>query len=202
LISYWIAQAGGLLAHVSIFTAASILIGTVVSLAQRRIAGLVLRDFTVSIPEFSTLSFEVNDEHRRVAWRLFVETASRVSTQPLAADDGFLKEAMDSLYKLFGTVREELKTMEPSRSGKNATVEMFALEMLNDELRPFLTKWHPALERFESEGTGNENDWQDASECRNELEAMRKRILKYAQAFGELAGLSDIERYFSDQSER
>ena len=198
LITYAIMQRGGIAVYVAVFTGASLLIGIVASVSQRRIAGLALRDVTVSIPEFSKFSFVVNDEHKRVAWRLFVETASRISTQPLPPDQGFLREALASLHQLFATVREELKSMSPSLSGQKATVEMFALKMLNQELRPFLTKWHPHLSRFEAEHDGDERNWERATECRNELEDMRKRIIKYAQAFGELAEIDDVRSYFSD----
>lgn len=199
LASYYIMQRGGAMVYVSLFTLATLVIGVVTSLTQRRMAGLVLRDVTVSIPEFAGFSFVVNDEHKRVAWRLFVETASRVSTQPLPADQGFLREALTSLYALFATVREELKTMSPSLSGDNATVEIFALRMLNDELRPFLTKWHPLLARFEEERDADEREWERASECREELEAMRQCIVKYAQAFAELAGVTNVQEYFSSK---
>lgn len=197
LASYYVMRQGGVLVYVSVFTAAALLIGVVTSLTQRRMAGLVLRDVTVSIPEFAGFSFVVNDEHKRVAWRLFIETASRVSTQPLPEARGFLREALTSLYTLFTTVREELKTMSPSRSGRKATVEMFALRMLNNELRPFLTKWHPLLARYEGRHEQDEDEWDRASECRKELEEMRRRIIKYAQAFGELAEIADLDEYFA-----
>ncbi len=87
--------------------------------------------------------------------------------------------------------------MSPSLSGRNATVEMFALRMLNNELRPFLTKWHPLLARFEEDQEHNEDEWDRASECRQDLEEMRKRIIKYAQAFGELAEIADLDEYFA-----
>ena len=50
----------------------------------------------------------------KVGWRIFVENASRISTQPLAAGGGVLREALDSLYKLFGIIRDELKTVGPT----------------------------------------------------------------------------------------
>lgn len=196
IVSYYVMQQGGALVYVSVFTGAALLIGVVTSLAQRRMVGLVLRDVTVSIPEFAGFSFVVNDEHKRVAWRLFVETATRVSTQPLPEDQGFLREAMTSLYTLFSTIREELKSMSPSLSGRRATVEVFALQMLNNELRPFLTKWHPLLKQFEEDHDQDEGKWKWAAECRAELETMRQQIIKYARAFGELAEIADLDAYF------
>lgn len=187
---------GGALGFVTWFTIAAVFIGLVIAVIQKRSSSFVLRDVTLSIPEFASLGFVVNAEHKRVAWQLFVETASRVSTQSLPADDGFIREALNSLYSLFGTTRDVLKTMDPSRAGDRATVEFFALGMLNKELRPFLAKWHVRLTRFEAAQGTDDRVWPDSMECRADLEALRIRLVTYAQAFGELAGVHGVQAFF------
>ncbi|QKK07295.1 MAG: hypothetical protein HND58_03395 [Planctomycetota bacterium] len=198
LLAYEVTRQAGAVQFVIVFTAASVLLGLIVSVLQRRSAGLVLRDVTISIPEFSRFTFVVNDEHKRVAWILFIETASRVSTQPLSSEQGFIREALTSLHSLFGTVRDTLKTMDPSRAGRRASVEIFALGMLNAELRPFLSKWHPLLAEFEQSGAVNESEWDRRAECRKDLEFMRQRIMAYCRAFGELAGVEDVDEFFEE----
>src|SRR5262249_40225248 len=118
------------------------LIGIITSLALmiylRRAATVTLSEITLSVPEFAEMKFAVNSEYRRVAWKLFIATLTRVATQPLAHETGFLREALTSLYKLFADTRELLKNMHPSKPTSEATVEVFAIKMLNQELRPFL----------------------------------------------------------------
>lgn len=157
---------------------------------------LELSEVKLSIPKFSQFTFLVNAEYRRVAWKLFVETTTRISTQPLGAEEGFLKEALASLYGLFQTTRDLLKGMEPSRdpSDEEWSVEMFAISMLNDVLRPFLAKWHPLLSEFEKTGK-NESEWDGNAACRSELEEVRRELLAYARGFGELAGVANLD-YF------
>src|SRR4030095_10103777 len=112
---------------------------------SRRTETLTLAEMTLTVPEFAEMKFAVNSEYRRVAWKLFVETLTRVATQPLQHQTGFLREAMTSLYNLFTHTRELLKNMHPSKPTSEITVEVFAVNMLNREIRPFLSKWHVQL---------------------------------------------------------
>lgn len=72
-----------------------------------------LTEVKVSVPQLSELTFAVNNDSRQVAWQMFIETATRVSTQPLASDEGVVREALTSMYGLFATTRETLKPPAP-----------------------------------------------------------------------------------------
>lgn len=182
------------------FIAAGALIGLVVTaIVDRDYKGTQLSQVQLSIPQFNSMTFIVNAEYRRVSWKLFVETSTRISTQPLGSEEGFLREALNSLHGIFGTTRELLKVMEPSPGNGGTTVEMFAFDMLNNELRPFLSKWHPQLEAFEEQHQDkDESEWDKNQECRQELEDLRQRLLRYAKGFGELAGVSHLEHFIPD----
>src|SRR5262249_48698669 len=102
-----------------------------------------LTEVTITVPQVSELKFVVNNDARQVAWKLYIETVTRVSTQPLANEQGFIREALTSLYGLFTTTRDMLKAGRPSIPVPGSqTVEYLAITMLNHELRPFLSKWH------------------------------------------------------------
>jgi len=165
---------------------------------NRRFTDMALQDVEVNIPHISTMKFVVNAKYRQVAWKLFIETITRVSTQPLHPEHGFLREALDSLHLLFTTTRELLQIMEPSRPlGNGPTVEGLAIRMLNAEMRPFLSKWHPLLTRFEAATpTRPDREWDHNAEFRTELEQLRARLLSYAYAFGQLAEVKDLGTYF------
>ncbi|WP_142212517.1 transmembrane 9 family protein [Streptomyces sp. SLBN-118] len=167
--------------------AASVLMFQVYGRAAR------LTEVTVTVPQFSQLTFMVNDESRQVAWRLFVETVTRVSTQPLKQDDGLVRETLTSLYGLFATTREALKAGRPSvpLSG-GPTVEYLAITMLNRELRPFLSKWHPRLLAYEKAAPdGPESAWPDDADCRAELRTVQTNLRSYALGFARLAGVKE-----------
>lgn len=141
------------------------------------------------------VEFMLNAEFKKVAWRLFVETVTRIATQPLSPQGGHLREAMNSLHNLFGDVREMLRDMQPTPTESGKTVEMLAVQMLNHELRPFLSKWHRALTAHEKVH-GGEAGWPQEAEFRAELEALREKLLKYSRAYAKLAGVKQIGQFF------
>jgi hypothetical protein len=203
LFTGWLIFSVSSLTGKALFISGGGLIGLVVSALfaayARRADVLTLSEVTISVPEFAEMKFAVNSEYRRVAWMLFVETLTRVATQPLMTDSGSLREAMTSLYNLFGETRNLLKNMHPSRPTADITVEVFAVRMLNQEIRPFLSKWHVRLRAFESDGHEPQALWEQNASCRDELEALRRRLINYTKAFGELAGLKNIEHFFTPE---
>src|SRR5262245_44692068 len=103
--------------------------------------------------KFSWLGIEgtwvADKDQQKAAWELYVELITRVSVQPLAADEGLLREALTSLYSLFGETRRILKSYGPGVATslkKNAlSFGEIAVTVLNRGLRPILSKWHPLL---------------------------------------------------------
>lgn len=125
---------------------------------------------------------------QKAAWRLYVEISTRVATQPLKANQGLLREALNSLYKLFDVTREILKEAGPEVAQSNESLGYYSMAILNDVLRPFLTKWHPLLldweyQRESSESViKHEKKWMDSKILRKELEVLRKDLIKYCNA--------------------
>jgi len=199
----WLVFSVSILKGKSLFLVGGGLIGLVVSAlfvayTTRRFGALALSEITVSVPEFAEMKFAVNSEYRRVAWKLFIETLTRVATQPLGTEHGSLREAISSLHRLFTDTRELLKAMHPSKPTADITVEVCAVKMLNQDIRPFLSRWHVRLQEFESRHNEiTEVDWPDNAACRKELEALRDRLISYTRAFGQLAGLKNTERFLA-----
>ena len=154
-----------------------------------------LTEVKITVPQVSELTFVVNNDARQVAWKLYIETVTRVSTQPLSDEEGFIREALSSLYGLFATTRDSLKSSRPSVpvSGSQ-TVEHLAVTMLNHELRPFLSKWHPRLRDFEkTHPDDKESAWPDNMTCRAELRRAQDHLAGFALGFARLAGVRDAE---------
>jgi hypothetical protein len=154
-----------------------------------------LTELTVSIPNLTDLTFAVTPSNEGVAWRLFVESSTRVATQPLDQGSGVIRETLGSLYSLFQSVREILLEAGPTATpGTEKTVEHLALAMLNGQLRPFLSRWHPRLTAWEQANPDTpESQWPDNEACRAELEVMRTGLLHYVRGLGELAGVGNID---------
>ena len=163
---------------------------------QKYLRTAQLTEIKVNVPQISELTFVVNNDARQVAWKLYVEVVTRVSTQPLADDEGRIREALTSLYGLFATTRETLKGSRPSVPVSGGqTVEILAVRMLNQEIRPFLSKWHPRLKEFEdADPNGPDIAWQHHQDCRRDLRAVQSRLVEYALNFARLAGVRDADK--------
>ncbi|MEU2588278.1 hypothetical protein ABZ612_36610 [Streptomyces avermitilis] len=187
---YAISRTGG----TYLFAIAGGLAGALVAVgldAYRRSARLT--EVRVTVPQLSELTFVVNNDARQVAWQLFIESVTRVSVQRLNDDEGLLREAMTSLYGLFATTRETLKVSRPSTQvSAGLTVEALAVNFLNAELRPFLSKWHPRLRAFEETHPDRpECQWPQAAQCRADLREVQAHSREYVLAFARLAGVRD-----------
>ena len=201
------AAAIGALAGLAVFTVAQITgrnFYIIVGAAAGAAAVLVLQQYwraaqltevKITVPQVSELTFVVNNDARQVAWKLYIETVTRVSTQPLTDEEGFIREALTSLYGLFATTRDTLKASRPSVPVSGGqTVEHLAVTMLNHELRPFLSKWHPRLREFEkAHPDGQESAWPDNIACRGELRRVQAHLVGFALGFARLAGVRDAE---------
>jgi transcriptional regulator with XRE-family HTH domain len=84
------------------------------------------------------------------AWSLYIELMTRIATQSLASRQGLLREALNSLYALFTGTRTILHHAgaQLATAGEQP-VGLIGISILNNGLRPFMTKWHPLLQQYE-----------------------------------------------------
>lgn len=146
---------------------------------------------SLEVPVFGLkLKVRVSDDLGVVGWKLFVELATRVTTQSLTEKEGVIREALSSLYSVFATVRTELKSAAPAgrrfdETEETDTVQSYAFRMLNAGLREMLSRWHPRLLAWEKLGRP-EQDWPLADYCRQDLESTRQIVLAYTWGLGKL----------------
>ncbi len=197
VVTYLITTLTGVTFYIAAGGAIGLLVGTVPMLTSGS-----LRGASAQVPTpLGQATFQLDDRTRRVAWQLFIEIMTRVTTQPLGPEQGFLREALASLYNLFGTTRGLLKEMDPTQVTEGETVEMLAIAMLNRELRPFLSKWHPLLTAFEEIEPKRPNwEWDMNEQFRAELESLRQQLIRYARSFGEIARVSQLEQLITESS--
>ena len=159
---------------------------------------VALKKISVSLPfSLGSAEWELDNTQRRAAWCLYVELVTRIAMESLGEDEGLLREALNSLYSLFGTTREILKIAGPDVGVSLDSVGGTAINVLNKGLRPFLTKWHPLLEEWEATRSEtmskkeHERNWAKAPEMRQALENLRGELIIFAQALAEAAKLGN-----------
>ncbi|ASC73463.1 hypothetical protein XM38_044300 [Halomicronema hongdechloris C2206] len=156
----------------------------------------VLKSVTVSLPfGIGSAAWEADPTERNAAWELYIELVTRVAVQSLATEVGTVREAMNSLYSLFGSTREILRKAGPQVGASKDSVGGIAIAVLNNGLRPFLSKWHPLLQAWEVKKPADlspqahEKAWEQEPVLRQELEALRRDLEQYADALADIAGV-------------
>ena len=92
---------------------------------------------------FTKIKIRQNDYYSGVLWNVLVELSTRIIFNKLEEDTGKSKAALDSVYKCFTLIREELSKKFPGN-----VVFHLVLSLLNNRLRPFLAKWHKLSDRL------------------------------------------------------
>jgi hypothetical protein len=156
---------------------------------------------TVGLPfNLGQLEFEPDEIQQRAAWELYVELTTRIAVQPLGPEEGLAREALSSLYSIFGATREILRQAGPSVAKGPSSFGPIAIEVLNRGLRPFLAKWHPLLLAHEQKrpedvsARDHERSWEKASEFRSELAQIQEQMMIYAEALAQIAGVKPGNR--------
>ncbi|WP_234390433.1 hypothetical protein [Streptomyces sp. MMG1533] len=158
----------------------------------------------LTIPFVGEISgtWEPADAERSAAWELYLELVTRVSVEELAPEEGFLREALSSLYTFFTTTREILRRygpeVAPPLAPGHVSFGVLAVTVLNRVLRPLLASWHPRLTAYESQRppgrdpVAHERQWEHAEALRTEIAAVRQTLVSLARTLQEVAGVSDL----------
>ncbi len=166
--------------------------------------GLDLKFFKISG------TWEPNDAERLAAWELYVELMTRVAVVPLPAGEGLLREALTSLYSIFGTTRDVLRrhgptVAEPKPDGQY-NFGYLAVVILNCVIRPLLARWHPLLEEWEAarppgrSRAAHEQEWSHAAHLRAELDTTRASLAQYAALLAAACGIPDLSEAMPEQA--
>ncbi len=96
-----------------------------------------------------------SDLERMAAFDLQTELVLRIGIQQLEPDTGSLREALTSLHSIFEFTRTTLRKYNIALNGDTPSstrpsVNQLAERLLNQTLRPFLGRWHPALAAHEA----------------------------------------------------
>ena len=135
-----------------------------------------LQNLKINLP-FIEAEFNITDDDLTASWDIYIELATRITTQTLDDNTGVEQAALKSVYDVFIETRETLKT----KGRKAPSFSYLSICMLNNCMRPFLAKWHKISE---------EGGFADAEKClefREELRGLQEDLKKYSALFANLA---------------
>lgn len=96
------------------------------------------------------IALKPNDVDRQIAYQIWVELTTRKIGLPINLDDDVLVEIYDSWHTFFTVTRELIKDVPVSKFRRKDTEKIIRLsiEVLNQGLRPHLTKWQARFRRW------------------------------------------------------
>ena len=153
-----------------------------------------LGSVTVKIPYVGSATFVPDESEKRAAWSLYVEISTRVPVQPIDPEYGSVREALNSIYALFGETRRILSQSGPSIAHGKDSLAPLAIGFLNKGLRPFLNKWHCELQRYETKYTTQksrveyEKEWPQLDEFKKAFKELQQNLEQYQSELMKLCG--------------
>ena len=157
-----------------------------------------INELTFKFPLISDTKISLTNAQQEQLRALYMGLSNRVIAQDLRIDEentGLIREAMDSLYTSLTFIRDTLKTMPASSADEikaKTSFEHALYPLINQVLRPFLSRWHPRLKSWESNGLP-ESLWPLNSECRQDLAITKENAMLYMEALREGLGIAKLE---------
>jgi hypothetical protein len=143
-----------------------------------------------------------DEQEKKAAWELYIELVTRISVVELKKSEGILREALSSLYSLFPTTRQVLRhygsSIAATHEDADYSLARLAVNFLNYELRPILSKWHPLLQDYEEQREkgvsikAHEDRWEMNQELRKVLDDSRTVLIEYSKFLASAAGIEPL----------
>jgi len=94
-----------------------------------------------------------NQTDREIAYKIWVELSTRKIGLPIDLEHDVIEEVYDLWYAFFGITRELIKTVPVQKLHRDGTARIvnLSIDVLNEGLRPHLTKWQARFRRWYSQ---------------------------------------------------
>lgn len=113
--------------------------------------------------------FKPNNDDRQIAYQIWVELSTRKIGLPINLKDDVICEIYDSWHNFFTVTRELIKSIPVNKTNSTSTKDIInlSIELLNEELRPHLTKWQARFRHWYNLEIKNELNSVDPQEIQS-----------------------------------
>jgi hypothetical protein len=168
---------------------------------------LSLQSFEIDQAEFgvgsSKFRFRPNLTDRQVAYAIWVELSTRKIGLPIDLEHDVISEIYDSWFNFFTVTRDLLKSVPVVhvKRGSTQAIIKLSIEVLNEGLRPHLTRWQARFRRWYDrelkkydEGGGPEvldpqqiqRNFPKFEELTSDMERVNSALIRYRMKMREL----------------
>ncbi|MGA4099922.1 hypothetical protein ACI2S5_02925 [Ralstonia nicotianae] len=160
-------------------------------------------DFELNEAEFGLgqqkIKLKANDDDRQIAYKIWVELSTRKIGLPIDLEQDVITEVYDSWHTFFSVTRELIKDVPVRKYQRDSTTKIvrLSIEVLNEGLRPHLTKWQARFRRWyehaaKQEDFGNtapqeiQRQFPAFSELAEDMKLVNERLITYRTRMHEL----------------
>ncbi|WP_127523605.1 hypothetical protein [Mesorhizobium sp. Z1-4] len=197
-------QSFGLTLHVNAVSALiALALIALLFLVWRFVQNQSLADFEIDEAEFGLgdqkVKLRANDLDRTVAYRIWVELSTRKIGLEIDIEDDVIDEIYESWYQFFSVTRDLIKDVPVSKLRRSSTrkIVQLSIEVLNQGLRPHLTRWQARFRRWyahqikkDSEAAFHPQEIQkkfpDYQDLVNDMLDVNKKLIAYREKMFEL----------------
>lgn len=96
------------------------------------------------------IKLKANDDDRQIAYKIWVELSTRKIGLKIDLEQDVITEVYDSWHSFFSVTRELIKDVPVRKYQRDSTAKIvrLSIEVLNEGLRPHLTKWQARFRRW------------------------------------------------------
>ncbi len=140
----------------------------------------------ITLPWLFEAEFEIqtNRKVKKIAWELYCELSTRVGVIDFKEIEDLFINCFDSWYAFFKFARKKVILIGPPKKNKKGdkkyNIISIVLSLLNDQLRPFLRKWHNRFTHF----------WKNNIDQADDLIALQKLYPDYNSLIEDLKQMS------------
>ena len=147
------------------------------------------------------IKIKPNYDDMQIAYKLWIELSTRKIRLPIDFKNDVIIEIYNSWYEFFRITRELVKEIPISKVRKNEstqTIVRIAVEVLNEGLRPHLTKWQAKFKKWYTEEIEKEENkglppqeiqqkYPKYEKLINEMQEINRKLIEYRKILKELA---------------
>ena len=113
----------------------------------------------------SSITLKLNKKDQEIAYTLWVELSTRKIGLPYYEENDVITEVYDSCYSFFKIARDLLKDIPAERLAYSGELVELTQKVLNDGLRPHLTRWQAKYRKWDKQASEKEGTPQDIQKC-------------------------------------
>jgi len=153
------------------------------------------RSESISLPfGLGNRTYDTTPLDRIAAWKLYVHLSTRKAAIPFNEEHDVIVEVYDSLFAIFDVARQLLLELPPNEfARKTEGIASLMNRVLNDGLRPHLTRWQATYRKWWEEAVKEEeNRWRSPQE-------LQRRFPQYDELVSDLRTTNVELSKFSDR---